>query len=141
MDRSGVTVSGMLITDPVADMTDTGSVAMFIMAGGDVVLPANRGADPSEEGAIPDDAVVAQYYESRDDARTKGNTYTVVVPASVAQSVLRHLRRGRSVTVHGRLDSTTGRVTPDMLSSTPFLAYEGPEGWIVESQATGEGPA
>jgi hypothetical protein len=52
MDRSGVTVSGMLMTDPVADMTDTGSVAMFIMAGGDVVLPANRDTDGEVDGEM-----------------------------------------------------------------------------------------
>jgi hypothetical protein len=45
------------------------------------------------------------------------------------------------VIVHGRLDPATGRVTPDMLSSTLFLAYEQQEGWIIESHASGEGSA
>ena len=141
MDRSGVTLSGILITDPVADVTDMGSVAVFTMTGGEVVIPAETGAATSDEGAIPDDALLAEYYESRDDARTTGNTYTVILPDGAAQPALRHLRRGRSVTVHGRLDPATGRVSPDLLSSTPFLAYEGPEGWIVESHAAGGGPA
>jgi hypothetical protein len=141
MDRSGVTLSGILITDPVAEVTDTGRVAVFTMTGGEVVLPADTGADTSDEGAIPDDALLAAYYESLDDARAKGNTYTVVVPDSAAQPALRHLRRGRSVIVHGRLDPATGRVTTDMLSSTLFLAYERQEGWIIESHASGEGSA
>jgi hypothetical protein len=141
MDRSGVTLSGILITDPVADVTDVGRVAVFTMTGGEVVIPADAGADTSGEGASPDDVVGAAYYEALDDARAQGNIYTVAVPASAAQPALRYLRRGRSVTVHGYLDPATGRVAPVMLSSTPFLAYEGPEGWIVESHATGGGSA
>jgi hypothetical protein len=141
MDRSEVTLSGILMTDPVAGVTDMGSVAVFTMTGGAVIIPADTGADTSGEGAISDDALLATYYEARDDARSKGNTYTVVVPDSAAQPALRHLRRGRTVTVHGCLDPATGHVTPDMLSSTPFLAYEGPEGWIIESHASGGDPA
>lgn len=141
MDRSGVTLSGILVTDPVADVTEMGSVAVFTMTGGEVVIPADTGANPADEGASPDDAVEAAYYEALDDARAGGTTYTVVVPDGAAQPALRHLRRGRSVTVHGYLDPATDRVTPDLLRSTPFLAYEGPEGWIVESHASGGDPA